>query len=167
MTEQSIEEHKVRSEEGFIINIDENIGPDGSTTLHFENPPGDGVRAIVTKIKVNSPDGKVIVEQPYGFTIDSLGTEHPIENRARGSSVESAMNAYKDTTYSGASHVDRSYIGSGTGGAGNIGGAISQDISNTVLSDSDMIITMQNASSSNSRDVSLTMTYYESTFGDD
>lgn len=166
MTNITIEQYKVRNEDAYLVNIGKTLSTEGTSTLHIENPVGDGVRAVITGLKVSSPDGKVVVEQPYNFDIDTIGPEHPVDNRARGSAKETSMNVYEDTTYSNVDHVDTSFIGSGTGGSGSVAGGVSNEIANTLLSDSDFIITVRNPSTSNTRDVSITVTYYETVSGE-
>lgn len=161
MTSITTQEHKVRRGEAYVVSVDKNIGAGSTLNVHVENPSNSGVRAVITSIKISSPDGKMKVNLPYGFTVDSTGTAESINNRARGSSKSTSLNSYKDTTFSSADHTDSSWVGTGSVGAGTAIGGIDEDVLGSILEDGDLIIEAENPSGSNARDCSITVTYYE------
>lgn len=161
MTTITVQEHKIRNEQAYVINENASVAAGGTLNLHVDNPSSNGTRAVITNIKVSSPDGKLEIHVPYGFTVDSTGTATSAENRTRGSSKTTSMNTYKNTTWSSASHEDISYVGTGSVGSGSAAGSTDEEVVATVLPGGDLIIEVENPSGSNARDAAITITYYE------
>lgn len=163
---RTISEHKVRQGDSYSVTVNKSIAAGGTLNLVLKNPSNSGVRAVITNIRITSPDGKLNINVPFGFTVDSDGSSVNIDNRALGDSKTTSLSAFQDGTYSSVDHTATTYIGTGTGGAGTVFGSISDNVSGVMLQDEYLIIELSNPSGSNSRAGSITVTYYETSARD-
>jgi hypothetical protein len=157
MVTNTAEEYKVRQEDSYRVNIDENLSSGESMSLELKDPSGSNKRFIVTSIKITA-QGPAQINIPRAADISS-GTQASIENKSIGSNNTSAAGAYSGSTYSSANNVQTEYLGSGRGGQA-FGGSDS-DVTGSVLTDSSLLIEVVNTSNE-SHNYSITVEFYES-----
>lgn len=162
MTTKTIQEHKTRGGEAFRVNVTKNIAADGTLTLQLQNPSQPDVKYTITDVKVTML-GPFAIRRPVQPSV-TAGTETAVHSKRFGYIDSTAVNAYIDSTYTEETDVEIEYVGKDDSQPGEVTNSFGGENNDTVgilMNGSSFLIEVQNRSSTNAYDASITADFYE------
>lgn len=162
MTEQSIEDYKVRQGDAYRVNVTKNLSAGGTLTLHLDNPFDSGKNIVITKVK-STMVGPFTARHPVHADY-TAGTSRTAENRRHGETNPSVIDAYVDSSYSNQDFLDEEYYGkddSTVGENSNSVGGEGEGAVGSLIEGGDFLYEILNRSGSTAYDASITIEFYE------